>query len=774
MKNHRLSSLCLVLTVLVLVTFRVTADVWVTPMTGGEIRFDDWGYTGPGGRTAVNFDPMNGGFGGPLQGNDLDPNGGVGQIQVVITSNPDFLTPDDPTNAIGDLTGTPIFTNANPDAVVNFYDWAYTTEAGSTFSNMSIDYDGDYLVKAQDMSFVLHDTFFYRDTTGTNPDLDFDTNINFKPWAISDATGWCGSVLASHPLALEPMAGQVMFDIVFETFLPTSPTDPSWQVVPGFIMRSYGTVEVIGGAGDQYYKASAVVNNTSPLGTRDAANPLGYSDINYYNTVSFMGAGQVPGGIWIEPGALTAKDVRIHPVQGANGSAPGEVRGDGAVWHENSFAGYPFLLRADADRNVTYFDEAVYGPDPVGSGGPAPLPEGSTLSIDQGVGSTSNTPCPTGSCFGMEVAPDFVVWTDIGPGTDGGIVVGKEQASGGQENYPAPDTAGELSAAWLFFNNWGSFGSLPGGVQNVFSDQSCTREGCMGVTELKAFYAHWNGSTAPLGSADGCNSGNCTVDHLANIYTTSYNINLDANGLGDYELNWSNVVPDGDDSGFGGVVFSLILRGNVVKGVITSNLAPNAGDVLVNDVYSGDIAGWTPVVSDANGDTLSCTMVTAPTSGQATVSSDCMTGEYVAADGFVGTDTFTYQANDGALDSAPATVTVNVIERPIVSACDNYPIRQVVTPGGGQSNAENAEITMIFTGKIITETGLTSGAKNSVKICPGTTVGYEAIATIGTPICILNNTASTSTGTAAIGDKLVCTNKPDGRDTDRFNIKNGF
>ena len=200
-------------------------------------------------------------------------------------------------------------------------------------------------------------------------------------------------------------------------------------------------------------------------------------------------------------------------------------------------------------------------------------------------------------------------------------------------------------------------------------------------------------------------------------------------------------------------------------------LAPNAGDVVVNDVYTDDIVGWTPVTSDANGDVLTCSIVTPPANGQAVINGDCSFGEYIATSSFVGTDTFTYMANDGQLDSMPATVTINVIERPIVTSCNSYPIRQVVTEGGGQNVTVNAEMTTTFTGKITTETGLTSGARNTVRICPGTSVDYEAIATVGKVICKLNNSPIGSIGTAYPGDKLVCMNKPDGSDIDRFSIK---
>ena len=57
----------------------------------------------------------------------------------------------------------------------------------------------------------------------------------------------------------------------------------------------------------------------------------------------------------------------------------------------------------------------------------APLPAGTSLTIQPGVSSTVNMPCSSGSCFAMEVAPNFYIWTNIAPGTDGGIVIGKSQ-----------------------------------------------------------------------------------------------------------------------------------------------------------------------------------------------------------------------------------------------------------------------------------------------------------------------------------------------------------
>jgi len=55
--------------------------------------------------------------------------------------------------------------------------------------------------------------------------------------------------------------------------------------------------------------------------------------------------------------------VQVHPIQDPPGTVPGEIRADGALWHENSFKGYPFILRADGVRMVDYFDASRYGAD---------------------------------------------------------------------------------------------------------------------------------------------------------------------------------------------------------------------------------------------------------------------------------------------------------------------------------------------------------------------------------------------------------------------------
>ncbi|NOZ38106.1 MAG: hypothetical protein GXP11_08595, partial [Gammaproteobacteria bacterium] len=172
----------------------------------GSITFNDWGYSGPGGRLANDYAPLNGGFGGIKEGNALDPSGGVGQRQRVVTRSPDWRTPDAPQKFGDDFGGPNDFSNANSDTGVNFYQWGYSSPGGSTFNNMQIDYDGDYLVKQNDMRFEFYNYFDYKQeldpATGTKisstPDGRYYTSLAFQPYTLSDATGWCGSVMAQH------------------------------------------------------------------------------------------------------------------------------------------------------------------------------------------------------------------------------------------------------------------------------------------------------------------------------------------------------------------------------------------------------------------------------------------------------------------------------------------------------------------------------------------------------------------------------------------------
>lgn len=332
-------------------TFVTTIDA-ATYSSTGTITFNDHGYTGPTGVGANDFQ-VGAGFDASR----------IGQIQTVVTKDPDWVTPDLPQRLLADgfdgaPTSTGTYTNANVDGQVNFFRWGYTTVGGSTFNNMQIDKAGNYHVAKNDMAFQMYDTYQYK--TGTDPVQTRDTYINFQPYAISDARGWCGSVLTTGPAALERMAGQVAFDFAFDVY--TDDTGPgtgarSIQVIPGFVMRSYGdyvvNVTTSGGA-KQIFKGSAVENNTNPL--------TGELDPAWQNQVSFLGAGVIPQGAWV----LNEGTPDMQVV--AEGTP-------GATYHGNQYAGYAFLLRADAERTLTYVAPSGW------SDYASPAPEPSTYAM---------------------------------------------------------------------------------------------------------------------------------------------------------------------------------------------------------------------------------------------------------------------------------------------------------------------------------------------------------------------------------------------------------
>ncbi len=360
------------------VSFATQATEWTQTIDAatyggstGTITFDDWGFSdGLNGRNATEFDAING-F------------GEVGQIQHVITrdaSETGWSTPDSPYTAVGDLGDPNVYTNANMDAAVNFYQWAYTTTGGSTFNNMKIDKDGDYFVAQEDMTFNLYDSFNYQQVgndlqpgdAGYLADGVYKSRIAFQPYVLSDAKGWCGSVMASNPGSLEAMAGQISFDFAFDVYFQLADGSylySSTEIVRDFEMRSYGTINVnveTAGGELQTYSASAVVNNTDP-GINNTIVEGAPVDPDYYNLVSFMGAGaltstdycgQLSAG-WTGGMVSDTSTYKFSGIIDGIGNAA-QCADAGGEWQTHSYAGRSFILRADGMRVIEAMDYSEY------------------------------------------------------------------------------------------------------------------------------------------------------------------------------------------------------------------------------------------------------------------------------------------------------------------------------------------------------------------------------------------------------------------------------
>src|SRR5439155_1154700 len=105
---------------------------------------------------------------------------------------------------------------------------------------------------------------------------------------------------------------------------------------------------------------------------------------------------------------------------------------------------------------------------------------------------------------------------------------------------------------------------------------------------------------------------------------------------------------------------------NVATVSVTVN-AVNDAPVAVNDSYSVNqdstlniaAPGALATEPDPDGDGISAVKVSDPAHGTVTVNADG-SFSYTPTAGYVGSDNFTYKANDGSLDSNVATVTITV------------------------------------------------------------------------------------------------------------------
>ncbi len=114
----------------------------------------------------------------------------------------------------------------------------------------------------------------------------------------------------------------------------------------------------------------------------------------------------------------------------------------------------------------------------------------------------------------------------------------------------------------------------------------------------------------------------------------------------------------------------------VTLNVHTSNLPPTAN----NDAFSTShntpltilaIGGVLGNDSDPDNDPLTASLATPPSQGSAILNSDG-SFTYTPNNNFIGTDSFTYQANDGLTNSNTATVSISVTDNPPSAGDDSY------------------------------------------------------------------------------------------------------
>lgn len=153
-----------------------------------------------------------------------------------------------------------------------------------------------------------------------------------------------------------------------------------------------------------------------------------------------------------------------------------------------------------------------------------------------------------------------------------------------------------------------------------------------------------------------------------NYKATTYNTELDGftvvlNFEAPVEAGEANhiklAIADTSDTSYDSTVL-------IAAGSFKSNTAPVANDVTEETEFETP-TDITLDGTDADGDALTYTIVDGPTAEQGTLSAvDGNQVTFTPAEGFTGDATFTYSVNDGSVSSAPATVTVTVLEEGIV------------------------------------------------------------------------------------------------------------
>ena len=250
------------------------------------------------------------------------------------------------------------------------------------------------------------------------------------------------------------------------------------------------------------------------------------------------------------------------------------------------------------------------------------------------------------------------------------------------------------------------------------------------------------------------NNGTATVTPLPGVANTC---------AGTYMPNSGYIGSDSFQYYF---IYSYTYQGLNCAQQRRGSVAVTVGEFAVSDVNHTSVSGmtsvWIPVVGNPYGKLISCRLGTPPANGTATVASDCTSGTYQSLPGFIGTDSFTYIANDGQFDSNPGTVTVAVTEPTPNDPClAQYPVTQFSHTGKGGT------LTIVLTGNI------TSHTNKEVKVCPGTPLDYQASSTQGPAICKIRNSTTRGSGSLKINDHLKCTDKPAGKDKVHFKVKSG-
>jgi hypothetical protein len=190
--------------------------------------------------------------------------------------------------------------------------------------------------------------------------------------------------------------------------------------------------------------------------------------------------------------------------------------------------------------------------------------------------------------------------------------------------------------------------------------------------------------------------------------TVTYTPNTGFTGTDSYTY----VCNDGiDDSNVATVTITVVAQ-NSAPVAVADTAVTNEDTAVIVDVLAND--------SDVDGNVLTVSSVTQGANGSVFINMD-ETVTYTPDPDFNGSDSFTYMANDGILDSNPATVTITV------NAVNDAPVAVNDTAGTTAGVPVAIDVLVNDTdvdGDVLSVSGVTQGASGTVSINANNTVTY--------------------------------------------------
>jgi type 1 glutamine amidotransferase len=380
---------------------------------------------------------------------------------------------------------------------------------------------------------------------------------------------------------------------------------------------------------------------------------------------------------------------------------------------------------------------------PVGEGIPA------HYRFDEGTGTTAAN-SGTDPSIAAATLGGNVGWTPNGKFGPAASFTGGSGTSGNHVNLPNNIAAGmdeEFTVSvWARPNvlpNWVPLVQIGSSTDTFFLLQSSTQAGGPQANQPSGFAATFKRAGQPAQERLMLGAGNdlplnawthvvfTMKDRVGKIYfdgvlkATREDFNI---GIGDVGVNGTTTAnyiggTSWNDPRWNGLVDDFQLYGKELTAAEVAQLfsGPNTAPVAVDDSFATDEGEALTVAApgvlandtDAEGQTLTATVVTQPTDGTVTLAPNGGF-TYTPDAGFVGTDTFTYRARDGFADSAPATVTitVNEVAKAPVAVDDAYEteedvVLEVEAPGVLDNDTD-------ANGDDITAGGLTQPANGEV------------------------------------------------------------